>query len=205
MAATACRAGAVLPPRPGSAVATPSTIWINNPGPKNITCSATVGTSAYSTWRMTRPTLLGATTCGAGAVANGIGALTVSSQAPGASSRAHARRSLSIAFEARRPRVEACAGRVGARAGVEPLAQRGLHITKALGQRYLARTHVVAAAAFDAIHQAVGFECIEIAGAACTSAVVAAAASRGRPRSSCRSGCTASPHRAAAGPAPKRR
>src|SRR5688572_4866685 len=67
-------------------------------------------------------------------------------------------------FEARRSRIEARSCRVGARARGELLAQCGLHITEALGQRNLARTNVVAAAAFDAIQQAVGFEGIEIAG-----------------------------------------
>src|SRR5690242_18725798 len=61
------------------------------------------------------------------------------------------------------PRVETCACRVGRVARGEPLVQRRLHITKALGQRNLARAHVIAAAAFDAIEQSVRFERIEIA------------------------------------------
>jgi hypothetical protein len=44
------------------AVNEPSAICISRPTPKNITCSATVGSNAYRTIRMTRPTLSGATT-----------------------------------------------------------------------------------------------------------------------------------------------
>jgi hypothetical protein len=39
-----------------SAVTAPNTICTSNPVPKNQTCNATVGTSAYKTMRMTRPT-----------------------------------------------------------------------------------------------------------------------------------------------------
>src|SRR4030095_16993074 len=60
------------------------------------------------------------------------------------------------------PRLEGRAGRARGRAADTCAQQYRFHLTKALCQWDLAGADVIAAAAFDAIHQAVGFQSREV-------------------------------------------